>query len=110
MMKRKVNQFETNPKMRQMIELTGKNIKTVIIITIFHMFKKTRGKTKHVRGMEDIKEVQTELLEMKNRKPEKKNTLNKTNRSDTAKEKISEFKVTATETIPNQTHREKKKN
>ena len=33
--------IEANPKMMQMLEVTSKNIKTVIIITIFHIFKKT---------------------------------------------------------------------
>lgn len=40
----KSQSIETNPKMMQIIELTGKNIKIVIIVTVFHMFKKIEGR------------------------------------------------------------------
>ena len=36
----KSQSIETNPQNTQMRELIGKNIKRVVIITTFHMFKK----------------------------------------------------------------------
>ena len=36
-MRRKIN--KTDPEIRQMIELVDKDFKTVLYITVFHMFK-----------------------------------------------------------------------
>lgn len=73
----------------QMRELIGKNIKTVVMITIFHMFEKREERLNMLRDMGDIKKVQTELLEAKIAMSEMKNTPGKMKRSDIAKEKIN---------------------
>lgn len=57
--------------------------------------------------MDNIKNVQTELLEMKIAMSEMNNILDKNNRSNTAKQMISESETIAIETIQNETRREK---
>lgn len=47
-----------------MVELTDKNIKTVI--TILHMFKKLEDRLNRLgRGMEDIKQMKATMSEMR---------------------------------------------
>lgn len=57
--------------------------------------------------MDNIKKVQTELLEMKIAMSEMNNILDKNNRSNMAKQMISESETIAIETIQNETRREK---
>lgn len=51
--------------MMQIVELTGKNTKIVIIVTAFHMFKKIEGRLNMLETCMIQKKVQTELLKMK---------------------------------------------
>lgn len=53
-----------NKEMAYMIELVNNNIKT-LIITVFHIVKKLEEILNISREIEDIKDVQIKLLDMK---------------------------------------------
>ena len=74
--------IETDP---EMIELVVKDINEVIIT--IPMFKKKRGKTDHSKqGMENMAKIQIELLLLKDKISEMKNTLNSISRLDTTED------------------------
>ena len=72
----------------QMLEVTSKTINSYN--NHIPYIQENSRNTEHVRDMEDIKGVQSELLEMKIATSEIKNTLDKIDRSAIGKEKNSE--------------------
>lgn len=88
--------------------LSDRGIKAVIII-LFYMFKKLEERSNMLsKDIDDIKKNQIELLEIKTRKPEMKNTLvGIYDRLDIGEEKISKIEDITIEIIQNKSHREK---
>lgn len=97
---------ETNSQIMQMLQVTSKTINSYN--NHIPYIQENSRNTEHVRDMEDIKGVQSELLEMKIATSEIKNTLDKIDRSAIAKEKNSESDITAIQIIQNETHRKKR--
>lgn len=90
--------IKINLEWTHMLELAGRDIKSYHNCVC----------SKSIRDTENVKETQTELLEVKTAKSEMKNTHGIHGRLDTAEEKISELEDTSKETIKNETHKKKK--
>lgn len=88
--------------------LSDRGIKAVIII-LFCMFKKLEERSNMLsKDIDVIKKNQIELLEIKTRRPEMKNTLvGIYDRLDIGEEKISKIEDITIEIIQNNSHREK---